>query len=356
LPSVLKKILGSARYLAGLSSHAWDRAMAAHGFTAVLCYHRVVDRPPPDDFFDVERGISAALFEQQIRFMLRYFDPVKPSEIKTHLPAGQRQFAITFDDGCEDNYSVAAPILERLGVSASFFVVKDFIGENQRFWWESLAGILRQTKQTQGQFEDLFPEDIAHTYGLNQPIAISEIKHKAAAQRVLMNAINSCPHCEIEDRLIAIADRLSVSTRNAPRDFPLMSLPQLKDLMRRGFDIGGHTATHCNLGLADAKAVRAEVIDATQRLENTLDAPVRTFAYPYGRRQHIQAQAIDSLTETNVELAFTTEGGVVRPDHDPLALPRFQLNRNQAPVWAYNIDKALATAPFSLPSFQNRAA
>jgi peptidoglycan/xylan/chitin deacetylase (PgdA/CDA1 family) len=48
--------------------------------------------------------------------------------------------SITFDDGYLDNFQVAAPILRKLGLSATFFVTTRFIGSQfVPFWDESLS-------------------------------------------------------------------------------------------------------------------------------------------------------------------------------------------------------------------------
>ena len=43
---------------------------------------------------------------------------------------------ITFDDGYEDNYTLALPVLERHGLVATFFVVSDYVGTDRVFPWD----------------------------------------------------------------------------------------------------------------------------------------------------------------------------------------------------------------------------
>ncbi len=43
---------------------------------------------------------------------------------------------ITFDDGYEDNYTLALPVLERHGFVATFFVVSDYVGTDRVFPWD----------------------------------------------------------------------------------------------------------------------------------------------------------------------------------------------------------------------------
>src|ERR1044071_7430526 len=49
----------------------------------------------------------------------------KAKEGQIRLP--KRALSITFDDGYADNYNVAAPILLRLGLAATFFVATGFL-------------------------------------------------------------------------------------------------------------------------------------------------------------------------------------------------------------------------------------
>ena len=93
---------------------------------SVLAYHRVL--PAHDPLFPGEP--SAAEFEQRMRWVQANFDVLALGEavraLREHrLP--RRALSITFDDGYADNYTVALPILRRLGLPATFFVATGFL-------------------------------------------------------------------------------------------------------------------------------------------------------------------------------------------------------------------------------------
>lgn len=99
----------------------------------VLMYHRVVnriDRPDP-----AGNCISVAALESQVRWLIsRRYRCMTLSAIAgagVNLP--ERAFAITFDDGYRDNYEVAWPMLRRLGLQATVFLVTDSIGGANEF-------------------------------------------------------------------------------------------------------------------------------------------------------------------------------------------------------------------------------
>src|SRR5262245_12380723 len=51
-------------------------------------------------------------------------------------PLPHRAAALTFDDGYRDNLEVAAPLLARLGLPATFFLVPSLL-DGGPAWWES---------------------------------------------------------------------------------------------------------------------------------------------------------------------------------------------------------------------------
>ena len=62
---------------------------------------------------------------------------------KETLP--ERAFAVTFDDGFENNLSVAAPILECLSVPATIYVTTKFVDENYMSWIDRIEWAVSTT-------------------------------------------------------------------------------------------------------------------------------------------------------------------------------------------------------------------
>lgn len=133
---------GVARVAAGLHAILGDRSQGGFG---ILMYHRVADRHPglTEPTFNVT---PQRLREQLAGLLARGFEPwslkrlVAAHEIGEAIP--RKAFAVTFDDGYENNLTAALPILESLGVPATIFLATGFLGSQQAFpsdiW--SLAG------------------------------------------------------------------------------------------------------------------------------------------------------------------------------------------------------------------------
>ena len=100
----------------------------------VVTFHRVNDWMPEDGI-----TCSSVRFEHFCRFFQRHFRVVPLSEQVAGCRAARDMggsLSITFDDGYRDNFEVAAPILRRLGLPATFFVATGFIGTDVTPPWD----------------------------------------------------------------------------------------------------------------------------------------------------------------------------------------------------------------------------
>ena len=90
----------------------------------VLLYHRL------DDVADVhDVSVPPGLFEQHLQWLQSNCTVMPVSELLRAAPEDlpDRAVGITFDDGYLDNLTVAAPLLSRYGVPATFFVTSRWL-------------------------------------------------------------------------------------------------------------------------------------------------------------------------------------------------------------------------------------
>ncbi len=85
----------------------------------ILTYHSVGAR-------DHEMNVAPDIFAEQMRWLVDNVDVITLDEAARGLPG----VAITFDDGYVDNLTNVAPILRRLNIPATVFVVAGRLGEN----------------------------------------------------------------------------------------------------------------------------------------------------------------------------------------------------------------------------------
>ena len=91
--------------------------------------------------------------------------------------------------------------------------------------------------------------------------------------------------------------------------------------------IGNHTHNHLNLTIYSEREITESLSTAAQFLENTIQKPVRSVAYPYGLFNDI---VVEASKKTNHKIGVTCETGKVKPgdisNTDLLRLKRNQLS------------------------------
>jgi peptidoglycan/xylan/chitin deacetylase (PgdA/CDA1 family) len=100
----------------------------------IVLFHRVNDAYPNDPLTYVN-----GKFDAFVDFFGRYFSVVPLTGILDGLEKGadlKNRLAVTFDDGYVGNATIAAPILERHGQRACFFVTTGWIGSHHTPWWD----------------------------------------------------------------------------------------------------------------------------------------------------------------------------------------------------------------------------
>jgi peptidoglycan/xylan/chitin deacetylase (PgdA/CDA1 family) len=120
----------------------------------------------------------------------------------------------------------------------------------------------------------------------------------------------------ISDMIGLKADQARAVNSDIDRD--MMNWRQLEELAKSGFEIGAHTASHPDLTRLSATALERELGVSRQQIQQRIQAPVNTLAYPYGRSN----QAVRSAASKHYSRACTTRLGRSNMDLDPLQLKR----------------------------------
>lgn len=133
MTSSLKDALGHSIFASRLD------ALLLRDTAIVVAFHRVKHAPPSDGL-----TVSVPLFDQYCRFFRDHFNVLPLGELVSRLERRlslDRALAITFDDGYLDNFENAAPIMWKLSLPATFFVVTRWIGGTFVPWWDRAEGV-----------------------------------------------------------------------------------------------------------------------------------------------------------------------------------------------------------------------
>jgi peptidoglycan/xylan/chitin deacetylase (PgdA/CDA1 family) len=261
----------------------------------VLVYHTLAQRSG-DPGRELVAPHAVSLFEAQLRHLRRRYRVVAIGELRSAVASRRRggrfPVAVTFDDDLDSHVALAAPILARLHVPATFFLTGASLAERRAFWWQQLQ-----------RASDLGLEVLADTRRIHEVAASIEAMSPAERERV-------------EAQLTA-AVGLEISGAGLGRT-------QVEELVAGGFGIGFHTVRHDRLADLEDAALRRALTDGRAELEEVVGRSVTTIAYPHGKADERVAQA---ARDAGFELGFTGSGEAVAIDSNPLLLGRFEPTR-----------------------------
>ena len=141
----------SLLYAAPIAMRNWRHRRHADYPVMILYHHLVSDRPHPF-------GASTVYFLRQINYLLRHYRVVSLSEAVELARKGGVKIptvAITFDDGCADNFVNLRAITEETGLPIGYFISTEHISSGREFAHDQLLNVHGFLPNTWEQIEFL---------------------------------------------------------------------------------------------------------------------------------------------------------------------------------------------------------
>ncbi len=144
----------------------------------------------------------------------------------------------------------------------------------------------------------------------------------------LINALPILEHYGFPANVFVVSGCLgaTLSSEKEPENGTLMSPEELREAASRGLTIGGHTRKHPRLSTLTPERQAEEIDGCKADLEEILEAPVNTFAYPYGSALDYDAESVAAVRRAGFELAFSNRYGPVDPADGPFTFRRIWID------------------------------
>jgi peptidoglycan/xylan/chitin deacetylase (PgdA/CDA1 family) len=302
---LLAKCLVSGRVLSPLSR---IRA-ACRADIPILAYHRIWDLHEEDRFpFDVEL-VSAGIadFRWQMEYVRQNFDPITFETLLKIVDGAAvsppRPIVITFDDGFEDNYLHAFPILNSLDIPATIFLSTGYIGTEQTFWYDRLAHLILRA-----------PEGELTLNGLTQSVALpADVALRRLAIRNVLGELKRMPN----ERRLEVLEDLESKTGSAGDQLAAlesraMNWNQVRAMSSAGIEFGSHTVTHPILANLNDEELNFELVESRRVIEAQIGKSVSVISYPVGGRSAFNGRVQDAVAQAGYRLGLSYIPGTNR--------------------------------------------
>jgi len=302
----------------GVLSAARGVRRLARAEVRVLAYHRVLDIGNSERFVFDPALVSATpeRFREQMQYIRDCYRPISSADLIAFVEEGRAlprdAVIVTFDDGYDDNYRIAFPILRELGVPATFFVSTGHIDSGLPYAYDWLVHMVCVAAAAKLDVPEV---------GLHVALPPSLLARREIASD-LLDRIKWLDDA-VQSKIIARMERDWSLPRAVHPDCRPMTWDQLREMQAAGMDIGSHGVNHRMLGRLPAEEMVAEVRGSRLALERELGHAPPTLSYPVGGPNAYSEAVIAAAREAGFRLAFNYISG-----SNPLPLTdRFALQR-----------------------------
>jgi peptidoglycan/xylan/chitin deacetylase (PgdA/CDA1 family) len=266
----------------------------------ILMYHGTVRKP-----LDLYNWcfIDETLFRGHIEYLKKQFEVVPLLEGVERLKNGKinRPAAVvTFDDGFQNNYDVAFPVLRRAGVPATIFLTTALVDTTDTLWPYRLHLTLTGTKRTSLEWG-------------GQRFDLSGTGAVVKAAKTIKNRLKELPHPRLLAELRAIIVKLGDDPdRPVLPDSPFRMLGrrEIEEMAASGLiEFGAHTHSHAILSSLSPKERYDEIERSVNAVQELTGRPCESFAYPFGRAGDYDQEIIKILKSLGIRAAVTAIEG-----------------------------------------------
>jgi peptidoglycan/xylan/chitin deacetylase (PgdA/CDA1 family) len=257
--------------------------------------------------------VTTEFFAQRLRYLQREgYTSLPLYEAVSRLDAGKlrpKDFVITIDDGFFSTWSIAAPLLEEHGFTATIYVTTYYVQHQNPIFRLAIQYMFWKTSKASADLSDIAPGCAGPNKPPHNKWIWTFIRH---CETTLDEPTRVKVAREVGSRLGVDYDELA-----ATRRLSLMNADEVRDLADRGFDIQLHT--HRHRMPIEFDLLRREIAENRKMLETMTPRVPLHLCYPSGEWSFERWRALQA---EGVLTATTCEPGLNRRD-----TPRYSMFR-----------------------------
>jgi peptidoglycan/xylan/chitin deacetylase (PgdA/CDA1 family) len=289
----------------------------------ILGYHRVWDLTTEAAFdYDINLiSADSAAFRQQMRFLVRNYDPIRLCDLMLAIEEGlalpPRPVVITFDDGFEDNYTHAFPILREFGMPATIFISTGLISSGETFWFDRVSQLVMSNPGKEV------------SVGLDRVRIPQDRGEARLATHCLLRLLKRVTN---KLRLATLAEWEKTLGPAAGPSHTAYSRPmtwdQIREMAAEGIEFGSHTVSHPILSRCDDIELEYELTASRDAIARELGQVPASISFPVGGRAAFDSRVIEATRLAGYRIAASYVHGMnLMSSLDRFALKRIHVER-----------------------------
>lgn len=299
----------------------------ARGALTIVTFHRVLPADLRSHYPLQGLALTPEQLEQVLCELAPHFECSSVIEAyrrwrKNGVRPPRPLLGLSFDDGALDNYEHARPVLDKLGLHASFYVPVRNVRERRALWHDRLGFALLRSVAAVRKAGDVDFDGLLSPFGLSESSFAAVLPDDAL--RLAAQGVAAARRLPPEPRQRAIeALEAALGGDQVPAFAGLMSADQLRELHRAGHEIGSQSLTHPLPSGASEASVKEEVEASRRELAELIGAPVASSCHP---DRGSEGRVLQAVQAAGYECAVTTRWGLNRKESTAFELARCDMD------------------------------
>tara|TARA_B100001059_G_C17825871_1_gene581320 strand:+ start:2181 stop:3092 length:912 start_codon:yes stop_codon:yes gene_type:complete len=240
------------------------------------------------------------------------------SIIQNKIEFDDYSYSITFDDGFYNNYKIAAPILKKRKLYATFYITTSFIDKNETSWIDKIEHMIEELDKstTLVIFKKKFKIDNNKKSKVNFLKSVRNLakKHRTNFDKLVLEIKTQLKYKKKLSNFNNILDKK-------------MNWSQVKKLNNcKYFIIGGHTVNHKILSFLNNNQAKEEINNSISIIEKKLKTKIEHFSYPEGLSHTYSKRESNLLKKKRIKICPSAEFGINDKSSDLFNLKRIFVN------------------------------
>ena len=227
-------------------------------------------------------------------------------------------YSITFDDGYYNNYKIAAPILKKKKLYATFYLTTSFIEKNETSWIDKIEHMIEKvkTKKIINVFNKKFKIDNNKKMKIN---FLNSIRYLAKKDNTDFNKL-------VLDIKKQLGFNYKLNNLNNILD-KKMNWDQVRKLNQsKYFNVGGHTVNHPILSFLSDMEAKKEIYNSINAIKKNSKIKIEHYSYPEGLKHTYGKREIKLLKNKGIKMCPSAEFGFNNKNTDLFNLKRIFVN------------------------------
>ena len=261
---------------------------------------------------------TAAAFEQDLLYLKKHYTLLGYRELAAAMLQNQtlpsNAAFISFDDGFRECYTVARPLLLKHQVPCMFFLVSDFVDNQNLYYRAKISLCIDYVNNSDPERQGASLKQVNQAMGLSL--------QDAAAFSEWLKA-----HQQSDEPLVdRVCELLGVDYRVFLREHtPFLTSEEIRQMQKDGFVFGAHSRRHQKLKFLPPEQQVEEIIESCRRVKSLTGEDQVPFAFPFSG-DGVDRSMLQRLREQHPEIGLFFDTKKLKQDQ-PFVLHRIWVDK-----------------------------